>query len=258
MKRLRRSSEAEVISEFLKSEFYHEEFHADRENFQLLVMDAELSSARDNALRRALLFRRRGHMWRELPSDTQWWEVELESRDLRYVRVFPRAQWRRIAAESFLLCDIVSRVRHEHFSGRTGEFIGQIERLSHQLRQQTDRSTVLLIGVDDHNPLTILEGNHRLTAGLLAGSAVFRHQFRALCGFSANMPSCCWYETNLRNLWRYARHRLRNLYYDRDADVNRVLRETSRIEVTPIEGGISSLESGMSPVRAGKIAGGSK
>ena len=35
-----------------------------------------------NAIRRALLFRRRGHMWRELPSDTQWWEVTLEADDL--------------------------------------------------------------------------------------------------------------------------------------------------------------------------------
>jgi hypothetical protein len=196
-------------------------------------------------------------MWRELPSDTQWWGVELEPRDLRYIRVFPRAQWRRIADESFLLRDIVHRIRNERFSGRTGEFVAEIERLSHSLRKQTDRSTVLLIGIDDLNPLTILEGNHRLTAALLAGPFVFRQQFRALCGFSANMSSCCWYETNLRNLWGYAQNRLRNLFYDRDADVARVLRE-SRAEAPQFEGGIGSLESGMSPVRAGKIAGDTK
>ena len=33
MKRLRRVYEPEVISEFLKNEFYQEEFHADRSQF---------------------------------------------------------------------------------------------------------------------------------------------------------------------------------------------------------------------------------
>jgi hypothetical protein len=252
MKKMRRSTEAEVIAEFLKSEFYHEEFHADRESFTPLVMDADLSNENENALRRALLFRRRGHMWRELPDDTQWWEVELEPSDLRYVRVFPRAQWRKIAGDSFLLRDIVNRIRMVRFSGSTRDFITRVEALSQLLSTRTDRSAVLLIGIAEEKPLTILEGNHRLTAALLAGPGVFSQQFRALCGFSPNMPRSCWYETNLPNLWRYAQNRLRHLFYDRDADVQRVLRNSARVVQAP------QLDTGMDPVRAGKIAGGSK
>ena len=253
MKKMRRSTEAEVIAEFLKSEFYHEEFHADRESFAALVMDADLSNENENALRRALLFRRRGHMWRELPDDTQWWEVELEPGDLRFVRVFPRAQWRKIASGSFLLRDIVNRIRTAQFSGSTRDFITRIEALSQLLSTRTDHSAVLLIGIDEEKPLTILEGNHRLTAALLAGPGVFGQQFRAMCGFSPNMSRSCWYETNLPNLWRYAQNRLRNLFYDRDADVQRVLRNSSRVVQAP-----QHLDAGMDPVRAGKIAGGSK
>ncbi len=252
MKKIKRSTEAEVIAEFLKSEFYHEEFHADRETFKQLVMDADLSNQDENALRRALLFRRRGHMWRELPDDTQWWEVELEPDDLRFVRVFPRAQWRKIAGDSFLLRDIVHRIRNGRFSGSTRDFVIRVQTLSQQLRSQTDRSAVLLIGVDDSSPLTILEGNHRLTAALLAGPEVFSEHFRTLCGFSPNMSRSCWYETNVPNLWRYAQNRLRNLFYDRDADVTRVLRSTSHPTGAP------PLDNGMNPVSAGKIAGGSK
>src|ERR1700751_4723955 len=107
MKRLRRVTESEVISEFLKNEFYHEEFHRDRKQFEHLVLDADITSDEDNMLRRALLFRRRGHMWRELPPDTQWWEVELEFDELTRVRVFPRAHWRKIAGGSFRLGHIV-------------------------------------------------------------------------------------------------------------------------------------------------------
>src|SRR6266852_4169505 len=101
MKTLRRVTEAEVISEFLKNEFYQEEFHRDREQFEHLVLDADISNEQENALRRALLFRRRGHMWRELPADTQWWQVQIEPDDLARIRVFPRAHWRKIANGNF-------------------------------------------------------------------------------------------------------------------------------------------------------------
>jgi hypothetical protein len=252
MKRLRRSTEAEVIAEFLKNEFYQEEFQADRESFERLVLEADLANEDENALRRALLFRRRGHMWREVPGDTQWWEIELEPNDLKVIRVFPRAQWRQIATQSFLLRDIVNRIRTVRFSGNKRDFIARVQALSYRLRKEHDQSAVLLIGVDEDKPLTILEGNHRLTAALLAGPGVFGQQFRVFCGFSAQMSRSCWYETNLSNLWRYGQNRLRNLFYDRDADVNRVLRRMSHSGQTP------ALDGGMDPVRAGKVVGDSK
>ncbi len=168
MKKLWRVTEPDAIAEFLKNEFYRDEFHRDRESFEHLVMHADLANEAENALRRALLFRRRGHMWRELPADTQWWEVCMEPGDLQLLRVFPRAQWRRIASGSFLLEDIVERIRNKKFSGRTREFISKVQALSYRLRTDQARSCVLLIGIDENSPFTILEGNHRLTAALLA------------------------------------------------------------------------------------------
>jgi hypothetical protein len=252
MKNLRRATEAEVIAEFLKNEFYQEEFQDDRESFERLVLEADLASQDENDLRRALLFRRRGHMWREVPSDTQWWEVELEPGDLSFVRVFPRAQWRKIADGSFLLREIVDRIRNSRFSGSKRDFIARVQALSYRLRNEHDRSAVLLIGMDEQHPLTILEGNHRLTAALLAGPSIFGQQFRIYCGFSPHMSRSCWYETNLPNLWRYGQNRLRNLFYDRDADVSRVLRRITYPSKA------SAMDAGMNPARAGKIAGGPK
>ncbi|HET8667624.1 MAG TPA: oligosaccharide flippase family protein, partial [Terriglobales bacterium] len=91
MKRLRRVTEAEVIAEFLKNEFYHAEFQRDRDRFVRWVVNPDVSNAAENALRRALLFRRRETMWRELPPDTEWFEVEITTADLDRIRVFPRA-----------------------------------------------------------------------------------------------------------------------------------------------------------------------
>jgi len=224
MKRLRPVSEAEVIAEFLKNEFYHEEFRHDRHLFERVVLDSDLADDRDNAIRRALLFRRRGHMWRELPVDTQWWEVQLELPDLANVRVFPRAHWRKIAGDTFLLSDIVRRIRQGRFDRRTSAFVSKIQALSYRLRVHHEHSAVLLIGIDERLPLTILEGNHRLTAALMASPSLLQERFRMLCGFSPRMYESCWYETNLPNLWRYAKNRLRNVY-DREADLNRVLPE---------------------------------
>ena len=228
MRRLCRVHEPEVIAEFLKNEFYQEEFHADRSQFEQLVMEADITNESENALRRALLFRRRGHMWRELPADTQWWEAALDADDLHRIRVFPRAQWRRVSNGSFQLTDITERIATVNFSGeKTKAFITKVRSIASDLQNGRQSSSVLLIGMDETNPLTILEGNHRLSAALLVSPTFVQTSFRVLCGFSPNMGQSCWYETNFANLWRYARNRYRNLFYDREADVYRVLNEQS-------------------------------
>src|SRR3984885_11607771 len=123
MKQLRRVTEAEVIAEFLKNEFYQEEFHHARDQFEQLVLGADISNDTGNALRRALLFRRRGHMWRELPADTQWWEVQSQPQNLERGRVFPRAQWRKMADGNFLLKEIVRRIKTKPFRGRIRDYV---------------------------------------------------------------------------------------------------------------------------------------
>ena len=222
MKRVRKAGEAEVVAEFLRNEFYQEDFHYDREKYEKIVLEPNLEDQLENAVRRALLFRRRGHMWRELPPDTEWWVVKLEAEDVARVRVFPRAQWRKIAAGSYQLADMVERIRSNHFSNGVRRFVSKIQSLSYRLRRESDDSSVLLIGINERQPLTILEGNHRVVAALLASSDVLLSQFRVLCGFSPRMSESCWYDTNLSTLWRYFKHRLRNLV-DREADVELVL-----------------------------------
>jgi hypothetical protein len=204
LKKIRRVPEAEVITAFLRNEFYHREFDRDREQFRELVMNPDITSDSENALRRALLFRRRATMWHELPPDTQWYEVELTRDDLQRIYAFPRAQWRK-------------------FNGVAQEFMHKIMALSAYLKSQHDNSTILLITVDEDHPMTLIEGNHRMTAAMLAGEDVTLSQFRYLCGFSPHMERCCWYQTNLGNLSRYAMKRLRLLVQDEEDDLQRWL-----------------------------------
>jgi hypothetical protein len=223
----RRVTEAEVISEFLRNEFYQKEYNRDRDEVEEYVINPDLTDKVQNAVRRALLFRRRGRMWRELPKDTQWFEVEIDEEDLNRIRVFPRAHWRKISNGSFLLSEIVERIRSAP-SARSHPAFSKIHSLRYRLLRDPIDSAVLLIGVDESQPLTILEGNHRLAAAMLVSPHLVHKGFRVLCGLSPNMRQSCWYNTNLPNLWNYLKNRIRNII-DREADVQRALRLANHV-----------------------------
>ena len=216
-------SEEEVIAEFLKSEFHHPEFDEYRKHSADLVATPNFDDVSENAWRRAMLFVRRGPMWRELPKDTQWRECEFTVEDLDRVRVFPRAQWRKIARGNFYLTNIISRVRVRMGEQSSDPFFRKLSVLSTKLQQSAMDATVILIGVDADGPLTILDGNHRVVAAMLTGDLSVMRQFRIICGFSPSMTKCCWYDTNVTTLLRYAKNLVRHMLYDPKVDIRHLL-----------------------------------
>jgi O-antigen/teichoic acid export membrane protein len=214
--KIRRVEEDEAILEFLKGEFYQPEFDHYREQFQDIVNYPDLDNARENTIRRALLFVRRGRLWRELPPDTEWWEIELQSSDISRIRVFPRNQWRGLAEGNFYLAAMLGRIRERVKSDESDNFALKLRSLSSSLAKGDDHSAVLLIGIDENSPLTIIEGNHRMAAASLVSALEIHHRFHFLCGFSPRMTECCWYQTDLSTLWRYARNYWTHLFEDQD------------------------------------------
>lgn len=220
-------SEQQVIAEFLRSEFHHPEFEEYRKEFDHLVTEPDLESHRENALRRALLFLRRGAMWRELPEDTQWFKVELKREDLERIRFFPRAQWRRVAEGSFYFTDMIDLLRGKWQENSSDDFFRKLDRLTDSVQDGSVNPTVLLIGVDTQSPLTILDGNHRMAAAMLAQPPAQLDQFQFLCGLSPSMTRCCWYRTNVNNLSRYLTNLVRHVFYDPETDIGRFLESGS-------------------------------
>jgi O-antigen/teichoic acid export membrane protein len=206
VRKIRPVDENLVIAEFLKSEFYQDEFKNYRARFAELVNRPDFTNQRENTLRRALLFRRRGRLWRELPSDTQWWEVELTPIDIYHMRVFPRNQWLRYGIPNFLLPETAERIRSRILSHSEDAFIAKLRSLSLEMKQNSEFSSVILISIDESTPLTIIEGNHRMTAASLGSPDDIHRRFRFLCGFSPRMAECCWYQTDVSTLWRYAKN----------------------------------------------------
>jgi O-antigen/teichoic acid export membrane protein len=230
--KLRRVREEEVMAEFVKAEFYQPEFDPYREKYASIIYHPDLNSDRENAARRALLFRRRGRMWREIPSDTEWWEVELRRDDLERIRAFPRKQWRRFAESSFYLIDMIERIRARTLSSELSQFTLKMRAVLQDLEVNAVPDSVLLIGVDEESPLTIIEGNHRMAAAMMLSPSTVHRRFRFYCGLSPNMTRCCWYQTDLATLSRYAKNIVRYMFQDRDYFIQRALRGKMEAEMT--------------------------
>jgi len=217
MKKLARVTEPEVIADFLRGEFYHPEYDRDRNHFESLVHAPQLNDETENALRRALLFRRRATMWRELPADTQWWEVELAPEDLDRIHIFPRAQWRSLAQGNYQAHHVAELIQRKLVPNKPldpnkpNDLAAKILALCTLMRRESQRSTILLIGLDEDSPATVLEGNHRFVASLLLPRELMLRRLRVVCGFSPGMDHCCWYKTSLPNLFRYLKNRIKHL-----------------------------------------------
>ncbi len=225
MRKLRRITEAEIIAEFLRGEFFQKEYDADRERFTSLVEHPNLTDARENEIRRILLFRRRDTMWWELPEDRQWWEIEFEPEDVEQVSVFPRAHWRKIARGNFKALEVAARIRQLKET-EPDEFVKKITDISATLSSDLPQGMVIFLGIDEQRPVTLLEGNHRFMAALLAGGPQHLRRARMVAVFSPQMEKCCWYKTNLRTLARCLKNRIQHSW-DRDTDLARLLAETS-------------------------------
>jgi O-antigen/teichoic acid export membrane protein len=225
--KIRPVPENEVISEFLRSEFFQPEFDPYREHFRQIVEHPNLENRRENELRRALLFLRRGRLWRELPSDTEWWQVDLEPADFARIRVFPRNHWRGLAKENFYLAEMIDEIRQRVEAEPSDRFAKKLSSLREEFTQSSTKrsSSVLLIGIDETGPLTIIEGNHRMAAASLISPGDVSRHFQFLVGYSPRMTECCWYQTDLSTLIRYARHFATYFLDDHKVVIQRALAE---------------------------------
>lgn len=220
---IRRVAEDEVIAEFLKSDFHRHEFNEYKESFSDLVLHPNLDDPDENAKRRALLFIRHLALWKELPSDTEWFEVEMTEADLGNIRIFPRAQWRKVARGSFAATQVAAGMR-ERGHLLDSSFVSKIDDIGRKLGQGTANfAAVILIGVNENEPVTVLDGNHRLVSAMLA-SPTRVDKLRFLCGFSPRMSECCWYNSNLITLFRYGRNVLTHAIRNPEAELARLLR----------------------------------
>jgi hypothetical protein len=221
---IRRVSEHEVVTEFLKSEVNAPEFRQHQATLRKVLTNADLDDTGENAIRRALLFIRHRSLWEEIPNETNWYELEIDEADLGQIRAFPRAQWRKLARGRFSIDHIVDCLRARQHN-IDAQFLDKITRIRDQfLEDDPGFGAVILIGLNDCGPLTILDGNHRVVAALLSSPGSLK-SIRFLCGLSPRMTECCWYNTNLATLFRYGKHMLSHAIRNPETELARLLEE---------------------------------
>lgn len=219
---IRRTSEDEVIAHFLKSDFPNPVFRDYHDTLRDIVMNPDLDNATENAKRHALFFLRHRALWNELPPGTEWYEMELKASDLGQIRVFPRAQWRNIAQGHFSIIEVAESMSRRE-SVIDDQFLVKLTEIGERLgKVDHGIGPVVLIGVSETEPLTILDGNHRLVSAMLA-SPNRVNKLRFLCGLSPRMTECCWYNTNLGTLFRYGTNVLKNVVRSPKAELARLL-----------------------------------
>jgi O-antigen/teichoic acid export membrane protein len=219
---LRRVSENEVIAEFLKSDFENRVFDDYRTTMREIVSKPNLGDPVENAKRRALLFIRHLALWKEIPAGTKWYEVEVREANLNHIRVFPRAQWRKLARGSFSIKEVAESFNERRNRLETA-FLSKIESISEQLdRDESGFGAVILIGLDENKPQAILDGNHRLMAAVLSSPQKLQ-KLKFICGLSPRMTDCCWYNTNFVTLFRYATNVLAQVAHNPEAELARLL-----------------------------------
>lgn len=225
---LREVSEDEIISEFLKSDFYRPIFQQYRQSLGEIVLNPNLSDPRENSRRRALFLVRHLSLWNEIPTDTRWYEVEMTESRLGQIRVFPRAQWRRVGKGNFWITGIAARIDallNAREDGDDSQFLAKIAAIRDRFIEDSGPlGSVILIGVDANGPLTLLDGNHRLVAAILASGNKVQN-LRFLCGLSPKMRDCCWHNTNLTTLFHYGRNVAKNALVRPAAELERLLQQ---------------------------------
>lgn len=204
---VRRVAEDEVISEFLRSDFNNQVFRDYHQSLREIVLQPNLSNPSENAKRRLLFFIRHMSLWNELPPGVEWHEIQMSEANLAQIRVFPRAQWKRIAEDSFGINEIVDCMRRRRHL-LDDPFLLKLDAIYQQIASNGPLGPVILIGTSPTEPLTILDGNHRLAAAML-GPVNKVHSLRFLCGLSPRMAECCWHNTNLTTLFRYGKNVIR-------------------------------------------------
>jgi hypothetical protein len=134
--------------------------------------------------------------------------------------VFPRAQWRGLARGNYNSVHVAAQLRTQCAGPNPSPFVLKIQALCSLMQHEGPRSTILLIGVDESRPVTLLEGNHRFVASLLLPRELMLKRIRLVCGFSPLMENCCWYKTSFSSLARYLKNRIKYIRNE-EADVSR-------------------------------------
>lgn len=153
-----------------------------------LVNNPDFSNEDQNIARNVLLFSERYALLDRLPKPVRWQVATMQAGDLERLRLIAQCGW-----DDKSPGNLLHSVRFPNaFDIKSVERIISIRR---RINQVNFERTLILIAVNETGPFTIIDGNHRATAMMMAkrsgnfeetGSPVY-------IGISPRMSECQWY-----------------------------------------------------------------
>lgn len=177
MKRLRSSSEAEMVGAFLKAEYLSERFSERVKEAMTkwsvgpgIILKPDYENAEENGLRKCLLGEHRGYgqsrdMFAHFPSEIEWSLCSFDTEDLPHIRYIEYSYWNELSEGTHLPVMAVDHIRKgiTVFDVPNDGFL----RAEEHIRRGGSFANMIFLTADFQS-FVILEGHQRMTAYALA------------------------------------------------------------------------------------------
>lgn len=199
MEYLRESSENEMIALFLQTEIRSERYRdeimrviSDLGAHGSIILEPDLDSCEENALRKKVLARFRGYgedreIFEGFPADVRWVWANMTVSELEKVKYIDYDYWVELSGGSRLAKDAAARIRNgvEIFGVSNEGFLAGAKAFA------GGSTFPPMILVSDHEEIIVLEGHFRLTVYMLEPDSI-RDMLKVMIGFVSKEKLMKW------------------------------------------------------------------
>lgn len=180
----------QVISEWLKAEWYKSYFDSVREEFSQIVLSPDLLNSEENEMRRKLLETVRHDVVAPLYNlSFSWYCLTISSQEeYKGLFIIPAGDWYEVSGTTFRVGDVPEHIFHD--LGHKEDIEKKVAFLQYHKRFD---ERMIVVGSSEKD-LTIIEGNHRMVASLMHMQKENISAFpqKVIAGFSNHIAKYRW------------------------------------------------------------------
>jgi hypothetical protein len=196
MKLIEKSSEAEMIAEFLTGEYNSERFGSnllkllsDSNASSKLILEPNLANEKENAQRKALLGEHRGYgkneeLFENFPNDVEWRKARFTPDELKQVKYIKYDYWIELSNGSRLATDAADNIQAGKvvFDQSNDKFY----KVAEVIKNGSTFPRLIFVTRDENSPIVVLEGHVRLTAYMLVPECI-PESLEVIIGYSQKL-----------------------------------------------------------------------
>jgi nucleoside-specific outer membrane channel protein Tsx len=198
MKILQEIDEDEVISIFLRAEYYSDRFNQKLSaalkstgNDKNLIIHPNISDQKENEARREIMGKYRGFgqnrdLFENFPQEINWFRVIISSVELNEVLFINWDYWKEITDGTRRPVILAKKIKSKKI--QQDEEIGRFENVAKALDSGKQFNELIMVAKDRQSRFVVLEGHVRLTAYYLSQKGL-PNELEAIVGFSEQIDA---------------------------------------------------------------------